>query len=110
MTTTAGFVLDCSVALAWCFPDEYAPYPQSVLDSLATTAAAVPSLWFLEVANALLTGERRGPLHGRRCRHLAWLPCGIAHSHRPRDDGAGLVRHGASGSYLQPLRLRRLLP
>jgi predicted nucleic acid-binding protein len=60
MTTTEGFVLDCSMALAWCFPDEHAPYPQSVLDSLATTAAAVPSLWFLEVANALLVGERRG--------------------------------------------------
>jgi predicted nucleic acid-binding protein len=60
MTTTEGFVLDCSMALAWCFPNEHAPYPQSVLDSLASTAAAVPSLWFLEVANALLTGERRG--------------------------------------------------
>ncbi len=60
MTTTEGFVLDCSVALAWCFPDEHAPYPQAVLDSLAVTAAAVPSLWYLEVANALLVGERRG--------------------------------------------------
>ena len=38
--------------LAWCFPDEHAGYPQSVLDALATTATAVPSLWFLEVANA----------------------------------------------------------
>jgi hypothetical protein len=60
MTATEGFVLDCSLSLAWCFPDEHAPYPQSVLDALATTAAAVPSLWFLEVANALLVGERRG--------------------------------------------------
>lgn len=60
MATTEGFVLDCSVALAWCFPDEHAPYPQSVLDSLAAKAAAVPSLWHLEVANALLVGERRG--------------------------------------------------
>ena|ERR1700722_3902693 len=60
MATTEGFVLDCSLALAWCFPDEHAPYPQSVLDTLATTAAAVPSLWFLEVANALLASERRG--------------------------------------------------
>jgi predicted nucleic acid-binding protein len=60
MTTTEGFVLDCSAALAWCFPDEHASYPQSVLDALATTATAVPSLWFLEVANALLVGERRG--------------------------------------------------
>jgi predicted nucleic acid-binding protein len=60
MTTAEGFVLDSSMALAWCIPDEHAPYPQSVLGALATTAAAVPSLWFLEVANALLVGERRG--------------------------------------------------
>ena len=60
MATAEGFVLDCSVALAWCFPDEHAAYPQSILDSLAATACAVPSLWRLEVANALLVGERRG--------------------------------------------------
>jgi predicted nucleic acid-binding protein len=60
MTAPEGFVLDSSVAIAWCFPDEHAPYPQAVLDSLAGTAAAVPSLWHLEVANALLVGERRG--------------------------------------------------
>ena len=52
-------VLDGSVALAWCFPDEKAPYPQAVLDSLATARAVVPSVWPLEVANALLVGERR---------------------------------------------------
>jgi predicted nucleic acid-binding protein len=53
------FVLDCSVALAWCFPDERAPYPQGVLDSLASAYAVVPSLWLLEIGNALLVGERR---------------------------------------------------
>jgi len=54
-----GVVVDSSVAVAWCFPDEQGPYPQSVLDSLATVGAVVPSLWALEVANALLMGERR---------------------------------------------------
>lgn len=53
------FILDCSIALAWCFPDENAPYPQTVLDSLAEARAVVPSLWPLEVGNALLIGERR---------------------------------------------------
>jgi predicted nucleic acid-binding protein len=56
--TAAEFVLDCSMALAWCFPDEKAPGPQAVLDSLATASAVVPSLWHLEVGNALLVGER----------------------------------------------------
>jgi predicted nucleic acid-binding protein len=54
-----GVVVDCSVSVAWCFPDEKGEYPQAVLDSLATQQAVVPSLWPLEVANALLTGERR---------------------------------------------------
>lgn len=53
------FVLDCSITLAWCFPDENAPYPQAVLDSLVEARAVVPSLWPLEVGNALLIGERR---------------------------------------------------
>jgi predicted nucleic acid-binding protein len=53
------FMVSCSVTLAWCFPDEAAPEPQAVLDSLATGRACVPSLWPLEVANALLMAERR---------------------------------------------------
>src|ERR1700726_1769796 len=56
---TKEFVLAGSVTRAWCFPDEKAPYPQTVLDSLANARARVPSLWPLEVANALLVGERR---------------------------------------------------
>jgi predicted nucleic acid-binding protein len=53
------FVLDASVTLAWCFPDEKAPYPQAVLDSLAEGRAVVPGLWPLEVGNAWVVGERR---------------------------------------------------
>jgi predicted nucleic acid-binding protein len=60
----SAFVLDGSVALAWCFPDEAAPYPQSVLDALARAQAVVPSLWTLEVANVWLVSERR-----KRCTH-----------------------------------------
>jgi len=54
-----SFVLDCSVTVAWCFPDEKAPYPQSVLDAQVDTPAIVPALFHLEVANCLLVGERR---------------------------------------------------
>lgn len=57
--SVTAFVLDCSVALAWCFPDEKAPYPQSVLDALVDVPAIVPALWHLEVGNCLLVGERR---------------------------------------------------
>lgn len=54
-----AFVLDASVALAWGFPDETSAYGQSVLESLVQTDAVVPAVWPLEVANALLVGERR---------------------------------------------------
>ena len=54
-----GLVIDSSIAIAWCFPDEQDAYSQSVLDALATEPAIVPDLWHLEVANTLLVGERR---------------------------------------------------
>ena len=55
----ARFVLDGSIAIAWCFPDEQDDYSQSVLDALADGPALVPDLWHLEVTNVLLVGERR---------------------------------------------------
>lgn len=55
----AGFVLDNSIAMAWSFEDEASDYADAALDRLAQTSALVPVLWPLEVANALLMGERR---------------------------------------------------
>ncbi len=54
-----GLVIDSSVSIAWCFPDEQDQYSQSALDALASEQAFVPDLWHLEVANTLLVGERR---------------------------------------------------
>ena len=53
------FVLDGSLALAWYFADEADPYADEVARGLATREAVVPSLWRLEIANALIVGERR---------------------------------------------------
>lgn len=53
------FVLDNSIVMAWRFENESDEYADAVLDRLATTRAVVPALWPLEVANALLMGERR---------------------------------------------------
>lgn len=53
------FVLDSSVTMAWFFEDEAVPYAEEVEDALATATAVVPFLWHLEIANALLVGERR---------------------------------------------------
>ena len=51
--------MDASVAIAWCFPDEASDYADRVLVALAGHTVIVPAVWALEVANALLVGERR---------------------------------------------------
>lgn len=52
-------VLDASAALAWCFPDEGSGYADRVLAALEGRAIIVPAIWSLEIANAILAGERR---------------------------------------------------
>ena len=55
----SGFVLDASVALAWCFDDESTPAAWALLDRLRSAPAHVLALWTLEVGNILLSAERR---------------------------------------------------
>lgn len=52
-------VVDSSVALSWCFEDERTPATLDVLDQVAQAGAVAPSLWPLEVLNALASAERR---------------------------------------------------
>jgi predicted nucleic acid-binding protein len=54
------FVVDASVAMAWCFEDETTPFTEAVLQRLSTDRAQVASIWPYEVANVLLGAERRG--------------------------------------------------
>jgi len=69
-----GFVLDCSLTMAWCFDDEATPYTDGVRDQLADVRAIVPMLWPLEVANATIVGERRKRLdEARTLRFFALL-------------------------------------
>ena len=54
------FVLDASVVLTWCFPDENAAMAQHVAGMFKQGGTAVaPSFWPHEVLNALLVGEKR---------------------------------------------------
>lgn len=54
------FVLDCSVAISWCMPDENNDYARAVLLLLfQNNEAIVPSFWWLEIINVLLVAERR---------------------------------------------------
>jgi len=52
-------VLDCSVTMAWIFDDEDDPLAAAVRDRLDGDVALAPSIWPLEVGNALLVAERR---------------------------------------------------
>ena len=54
------FVLDASVALSLIFEDEFSPYSDAVAEPLKRGQAAVPMIWPLEIANAILTAVRRG--------------------------------------------------
>jgi predicted nucleic acid-binding protein len=56
-------VIDASVALAWCFPDEGSDYADKVLVALEGASILVPAIWSLEVANGILSGERCKRLH-----------------------------------------------
>src|SRR5207302_7629762 len=54
-----SFVLDASVAVAWCFDDESTPAAWALLDRIRAAAGHVPALWAQEVGNILLGAERR---------------------------------------------------
>jgi len=56
-------VLDASMALAWLFPRQNpaeAALAEQALDELDHEEFVVPAIWYGEVANAILRGERKG--------------------------------------------------
>ncbi|MGS0740901.1 type II toxin-antitoxin system VapC family toxin [Glaciimonas sp. GG7] len=57
-----SIVVDASMALAWIFertkPEE-AECADRAIQAIAETGTVVPSLWHIEITNALLVGERR---------------------------------------------------
>lgn len=57
------FVLDASIVLTWCFPDEKARKAQEISERIASDdTVIVLAFWRHEVLNALLVGERRSRL------------------------------------------------
>jgi predicted nucleic acid-binding protein len=52
----AGFVLDASVAISWCFPGDPAentPYSRAVLQHVQEADIVVPEIWAFEIANGI---------------------------------------------------------
>lgn len=82
---TAGFVIDCSVAMAWLFQDEATPRTSALLKRLAIETAIVPGWWFIEVANVLAMAERKGRISATQSDAFAR---DISALRIERDDGA----------------------
>lgn len=60
-----SFVIDSSIALSWLLPDERGTPSDALIDRLVDSGAVAPSLWWLEVSNALLSARRRGRVGDR---------------------------------------------
>lgn len=54
-----SFVVDASMTMAWCFPDEATSATRALLRQLRQSSAYAPAIWILEVTNILLIAERR---------------------------------------------------
>ncbi|MGE0668410.1 MAG: type II toxin-antitoxin system VapC family toxin [Sphingomonadales bacterium] len=59
-------VVDCSVVVAWCFPDELSPLANRAFERMAKEQAIAPALLWYEIRNALHVGERRQRLSADR--------------------------------------------
>lgn len=53
------FVLDASIAACWALRDQDHPKATVALKELRHSSCFVPGIWWFEIRNILLTGERR---------------------------------------------------
>lgn len=53
-----SYVVDCSIAMAWCFADESTEATAELLDRLVDEAALVPGWWYVEVTNVIALAEK----------------------------------------------------
>lgn len=54
----SGLVLDSSIALSWCFPDEATVATEGLLEQVRDRGALVPDIWRLEVLNVVINAQR----------------------------------------------------
>ena len=85
-----SFVVDASIVAGLAFDEASHPRIALAIDELAVTNALAPSLFFFEVRNALVVGERRGRATAQGVadflRRLASLPILLAPL--PSDDAS----------------------
>ena len=107
MTT---FVLDCSVMMAWVFPDEASEATDRLRESMIRGGAFVPALWPVEVGNVLL--HRNPSWANRRGRMVPDLreSRSVAHRSRSRFHVPRMGRRACARTRASALRLRCGVP
>lgn len=108
-------VVDTSAILALAYDDEDAAYAEAVIARIATEGAVVPTMFWFELRNALVMGERRGRITAEQTRaflaDLALLPFEVD----DEPDEAGVMELARrfrltvyDAAYLEVARRRRL--
>lgn len=96
-------IIDCSVAMAWCFEDEWTPAVGELLDRVIADGGVVPSVWTYEVANVLAVAERLVRLTeaqvGRAMDLLAALPLELLEDEPDLMTLGGAARHHELSAY-----------
>ena len=105
------FVVDASIAAAWCFPDEDRSAADAALHHLADEDAVVPALWWFEIRNILIVGERRGRIDGAGTAQFLADPGGLPIDVDTRPDSETLMalarKHGLTAYDAAYLELAR---
>jgi predicted nucleic acid-binding protein len=65
-----SFVLDNSIALAWCFESEQTAEVMGMLARVSEHGAFAPHLWPIEALNGLMVAERRNRIDRDTARQL----------------------------------------
>ena len=68
-----SFILDCSMAAAWCFLDEATSATTKLLKRMESEAALVPAWWYLEITNVLAMAERMGRIDAEQVTEFTTL-------------------------------------
>lgn len=77
-----SFVVDASIALAWCFENERTQPLVELLYRLRETRAVAPLLWPLETLNGLLMAERRKRIEAQQRTELWFSAQSTNHARR----------------------------
>jgi predicted nucleic acid-binding protein len=56
----SAFVLDSSIALAWCFSDERTAATDALFERYIVSSAVIPDIIMLELTNVLSHSEKKG--------------------------------------------------